>query len=236
NDYLARNERFVERERTFVNTASHELRTPVAVIDGAAEIGLQAGADADAARHQLLRIQRISRDMRQLIALLLALAKDPSRLAQASEPIELPRLLSDIIDDHRYLTAGKSLQLRLSAPEACRIVAPPGIVRAAIGNLLRNAIEHSGNGTIEVELRRDATVVIRDPGHGMSPEQVSAIYGRLARGGTLQGGGIGLDLIARLCEHLGWRLDIASDPAHGTVATLALRGRGGMARGLESGA
>ena len=236
NDYLARNERFVERERTFVNTASHELRTPVAVIDGAAEIGLQAGVDADAARHQLLRIQRISRDMRQLIALLLALAKDPSRLAQASEPIELPRLLSDIIDDHRYLTAGKSLQLQLSAPEACRIVAPPGIVRAAIGNLLRNAIEHSGNGTIEVELRRDATVVIRDPGHGMSPEQVSAIYGRLARGGTLQGGGIGLDLIARLCEHLGWRLDIASDPAHGTVATLALRGRGGMARGLESGA
>ena len=42
NDYLARNENFVERERTFINTASHELRTPVAVIDGAAEVGLHA--------------------------------------------------------------------------------------------------------------------------------------------------------------------------------------------------
>jgi len=226
NDYLRRNERFVERERTFINTASHELRTPLAVIDGATEIGLQPDAQAATARHQLLRIQRTVRDMKQLIALLLALAKDPSRLAQAGEPVDLPSLLAQIVDDHVYLTEGKSLQLRLSAPHACRIVAPPGIVRAAIGNLLRNAIEHSDNGTIDVELRGDATVVIRDPGHGMSPEQVSAIYGRLARGGAADGGGIGLDLIARLGEHLGWRLEIDSDPARGTVATLALRDSG----------
>ncbi len=225
NDYLQRNERFVERERTFIGTASHELRTPVAVIDGAAEIGLQAGADPGIARHQLLRIQRTARDMKQLIVLLLALAKDPSRLAQAGEPIDLPRLLAEIVDDHLYLTEGKSLRLQLTAPDACSLFAPPGIVRAAIGNLLRNAIEHSGNGTIRITLRPDATVVIRDPGHGMSPEQVSAIYGRLARGGAIEGGGIGLDLIARLCEHLGWRLDIDSDAATGTVATLRLRVR-----------
>ena len=225
NDYLQRNERFVERERTFIGTASHELRTPVAVIDGAAEIGLQAGADPGIARHQLLRIQRTARDMKQLIVLLLALAKDPSRLAQAGEPIDLPRLLAEIVDDHLYLTEGKSLRLQLTAPDACSLFAPPGIVRAAIGNLLRNAIEHSGNGTIGITLRPDATVVIRDPGHGMSPEQVSAIYGRLARGGAIEGGGIGLDLIARLCEHLGWRLDIDSDAATGTVATLRLRVR-----------
>ncbi len=233
NDYLRRNERFVERERTFVNTASHELRTPLAVIDGATEIGLQPGAETAAARHQLLRIQRTARDMKQLIALLLALAKDPSRLAQAGEPVDLPPLLAQIVDDHLYLTEGKSLQLRLWAPEACRIVAPPGIVRAAIGNLLRNAIEHSDNGAIDVELRRDATVVIRDPGHGMSPEQVSAIYGRLARGGTAGGGGIGLDLIARLCEHLGWRLEIDSDPSRGTVATLVLHASRDRAGGRE---
>lgn len=225
NDYLQRNERFVERERTFIHTASHELRTPVAVIDGAAEIGLQSMEHPAAVRRQLRRIQRTARDMERLIGLLLVLAKDPSRLAQASEPLELHALLPQIVDDHRHLTEGKSLELRLVSSTPCRIVAPPGIVRAAIGNLLRNAIEHSDSGAIDVALAADAIVTIRDPGHGMSPEQISAIYSRIARGSELQGDGIGLDLIARLCEQLGWRLDIQSDPERGTTARLGFDGK-----------
>jgi len=225
NDYLARNERFVERERAFVNTASHELRTPVAVIDGAAEVGLQVAANPPPTVQQLLRIQRTARDMAQLITLLLALAKDPSRLAQASEPIALDRLLPEIIEDHLHLTEGKALAVELAPPPPCTIVAPAGIVRAAIGNLLRNAIEHSDNGRIALRLDADGTVVIQDPGHGMAPEQVSAIYSQFARGGAPSAsGGIGLDLIARLCAHLGWTLDIRSGAESGTTATLGLRG------------
>lgn len=224
NGYLQRNEHFVERERTFINSASHELRTPIAVLTGAAELALQEAGDPAAVRHQLQRIQRMAQDMEQLVTLLLALAKDPSRLDQASEPVALETLLPGIVEDHRHLTEGKSLQLRLATVPAATIHAPPGIVRAAIGNLLRNAIEHSDSGTIDITLQADATVVITDPGHGMTPEQISTIWSQLARGGGVDGGGIGLDLIARLCEHLGWRLDIRSDPEHGTIATLALRG------------
>ncbi|HEY5613733.1 MAG TPA: ATP-binding protein, partial [Lysobacter sp.] len=67
------------------------------------------------------------------------------------------------------------------------------------------------------------TVTIEDPGHGMTPEEISAIHARMARsGGSRDGGGIGLDLIARLCEHLGWKLDIASAVERGTRTTLDL--------------
>ena len=48
---------------------------------------------------------------------------------------------------------------------------------------------------------------------------------RNQRGGTIEGGGIGLDLIARLCAHLGWTLEIRSDATTGTTATLKLRAR-----------
>jgi len=223
NDYLARNAQFVERERTFINTASHELRTPVAVINGAAELALQSGADLATMQHQLQRIQRSARDMEQLITLLLALAKDPARLAKASKPLALDALLPQIVDDHQPLTAGKLLQLQLAPLPRCDIHAPPGIVRAAVGNLLRNAIENSDNGRIDIRLHDDATVVIQDPGHGMSPERISEIYTRMAR--TDGGGGdsgIGLELISRLCEHFGWRLDLQSDPEQGTTAVLKL--------------
>ena len=63
-------------------------------------------------------------------------------------------------------------------------------------------------------------VEIADPGHGMTPEQISAIHARMARGGEREGAGIGLDLIARLCEHLGWTLDFDSQPQRGTTARL----------------
>lgn len=221
NDYLKRNDRFVERERTFIDSASHELRTPVAVIAGASEIALEQADVPPATRGQLARIQRTARDVEQLISLLLVLAKDPARLARTSDRVALDQLLPEIVDDHRHLTRDKDLVLSVVSLAPCEILAPLQIVQAAIGNLLRNAIEHSDRGEITIRLEAPATVVIDDPGHGMTPEEISAIYARLARGGgERHGGGIGLDLISRLCEHLGWQLDITSDEKRGTTTTL----------------
>jgi len=221
NDYLQRNDRFVERERVFIDTASHELRTPVAVISGAAELALQQSELPAGTRHQLTRIHRTARDVEELISLLLVLAKDPARLTQSDERVALDHLLPEIIADHLHLTRDKALTIALAPPPPCTIRAPLPIVHAAIGNLLRNAIEHSDRGEITVRLELPAKVVIVDPGHGMTPEEISAIYARVARGGGDRGDGIGLDLISRLCEHLGWRLQIDSDHGSGTTTTLA---------------
>src|SRR3546814_17554143 len=110
----------------------------------------------------------------------------------------------------RSLCAGKDLQLDLQPVPACELLAPLAIVQAAIGNLLRNAIENSDRGTISIALGRGGVVVIEDPGHGMSPEEISVIYARLARGGAggRHGSGIGLALCAPFCEQLARRLQV----------------------------
>jgi signal transduction histidine kinase len=223
NDYLRRNQSFVEREHAFIAISSHELRTPIAVIAGASELVLDQADVPSAARNQVARIHRTARKVEQLISLLLTLAKDPSRLADSSDRVALDQLLPEIVEDHRHLTRDKDLTLILEAMPSCDIVAPLTIVQAAIGNLLRNAIENSDRGEIRISLQADATVVIEDPGHGMSPEEISEIYARLARGGGRDGGGIGLELISRLCEHLGWNLAFSSVPGRGTRTTLRLR-------------
>ncbi len=224
NDYLRRNDRFVERERIFIDSASHELRTPIAVIGGASTLALDEPDLPAKARHQLNRIQRTARAVEQLIAVLLVLAKDPHRLARTSDRVALDQLLPEIVDDHRHLTSGKDLVLTLDPPPPCEIIAPLPIVQTAIGNLLRNAIENSDRGEIRVRLDADGLVTIDDPGHGMTPEEISAIYAKLARGGGDRGGGgIGIDLISRICEHLGWRLEIASGEGDGTQTTLRFR-------------
>ena len=222
--YLQRNQQFVEREQAFIAMASHELRTPVAVIAGAAELALEQADVPPPARNQILRIHRTARGVEELINLLLMLARDPARLAAVSEQMALEQLLPEIIEDHRHLTRDKDLELVLGSLPPCEIVAPAAIVQAAIGNLLRNAIENSDRGRIRVWLQADATVVMEDPGHGMSPEEISALYARIARGdGGRDGGGIGLDLIARLCDHLGWKLSFAASAQGGTRTTLGFK-------------
>jgi signal transduction histidine kinase len=222
NDYLRRQDAYVERERVFIDTASHELRTPIAIMAGASELALEQPGLPAPARQQVQRIHRTARDVERLIALLLTLAKDPARLSRSNEVVMLHELLPDIIDDHRHLLAGKDLSIVVDELLPCTVSAPLHIVQAAIGNLLRNAIENSDRGEIHIRLDADATVTLQDPGHGMTPEDISRIYAQLARGGSREGGGIGLDLLARLCEHLGWTLSIQSAPGRGTISRLRL--------------
>lgn len=222
NDYLRRQDAFVERERVFIDTASHELRTPIAVIAGASELALEQRGLPPPARHQVQRIHRTARDVERLIMLLLTLARDPARLSRNHDVVPLHELLPDIVDDHRHLMRGKALEIAMDDLAPSTVTAPLHIVQAAIGNLLRNAIENSDQGRIVVRLDADATVTIEDPGHGMTPEETSRIYAQMARGGGREGGGIGLDLLARLCEHLGWALSIQSAPGRGTISRLRL--------------
>ena len=226
NDYLGRNERYVERERQFVASSSHELRTPIAVVSGAAELALGRGDLPADARHQLDRILRTARGMEQLVVLLLVLARDPARIAASGDGFRLDALLPELVEDHRYLCAGKELELAVAPMPACTLHAPEAIVRAALGNLVRNAIEHSDRGTVSVSLDATGVVRIEDTGHGMAPEEVGALYARMAREAGSDdprgGDGIGLELIARLCEHLGWELRIEPRSPRGTRVLLDL--------------
>ncbi len=222
NDYLQRNDQFVERERVFISTSSHELRTPIAVITGAAELALEQPDVPDRARQQMQRVLRSAQGVEQLIQLLLVLAREPSRLAALNERIALDDLLPEIIEDHRYLMHGKDLQMALATLPRVDIIAPLGVVQAAIGNLLRNAIENSGRGEIRFALSDRGVVTLEDPGLGMRPEEIAAVYARLARGDRNEQSGIGLELIARLCEHLGWGLKIEPCTPRGTRVLLDL--------------
>ncbi|WP_374319446.1 sensor histidine kinase [Pseudoxanthomonas kaohsiungensis] len=223
NDYLERNAQFVERERVFITTASHELRTPLAVIGGATELALGNPALPAQARAQMQRVLRTAQDVEQLIQLLLVLAREPARLAALSEPVELDAVIRQVVEDHAHLLGDKQLAVEFELLAPCTVMAPPGVVRAAIGNLLRNAIESSDSGVVRVALSAAGVATIDDPGHGMSPEEISAIHARLARGtGDDRSEGIGLELIARLCEHLGWRLVFTTRQPQGTRVSLDL--------------
>ncbi len=220
NGYSQRIRDHIEREKEFINLASHELRTPIAVITNAMQVALEHDDTADTVRPYLERAHRTSVEMTELSNMLLALARDPARIQKEAREVDLAAELPSIIEDHSLVADNKELAILPQFQGPLVVDAPPQVVRAVISNLLRNAIENSDRGTILIHATGPTTLSIQDPGHGMSGEEMSALYTRLTRGGIVRSGGIGLGLIARLCQHFGWKLQLDSQVQGGTVASV----------------
>ena len=224
NRLLDRINGYVNRERKFIHTVSHELRTPIAVIAGAADVAATEATMPASAMKPLQRIRRATREIDHLIATLLILAKSPERLLEGATTFRLDELVREVVSDHEHLTRARSLELVADALEPVQLHTSERIAQIAISNLVRNAIEHSDMGVIRVSVSAAGVVAIQDPGHGMAADDISRLFTALARrGDDAVSHGIGLELIARICEHIGWTLDLQTQD-QGTRAVLDLRG------------
>ena len=211
NTYIKRNELFLEREREFINMASHELRTPLSVIDGVVKLSLDDSDLSGNTKNRLFRIQDSISNVNEMITLLLVLAKDPHRIKESSELIFLDQVLIEIIKEHRFLAENKNVSIALQDIARTEIFAPLQMVKCALGNLLRNAIEHSHGGDIFIKQGEGSTVIIENRNDQLTLQEISELYGRLARKNSRYGSGLGLDLISRLCTHCNWELSFIPD-------------------------
>ncbi|MDP3515066.1 MAG: HAMP domain-containing sensor histidine kinase [Sulfuritalea sp.] len=215
--YLARLAAFVERERSFAADASHELRTPLAVIRGAAEVlaedpGLDSGQ-----RERVARIERAAEEMAQLIAALLLLARED--YAPLDETCDATRLAAACIERYRTLAASRGTMLKLDAPATVELKVPPALFAIVIANLVHNAVAHTRDGVIAVALD-PASLTVRDSGSGIGDEALARVFERHYRGPESAGAGIGLFLVKRVCDRLGWQVALQSDLEKGTTVTL----------------
>ncbi|WP_128419558.1 sensor histidine kinase [Xanthomonas theicola] len=220
NDYMLRIKDFIARERTFINLASHELRSPIAVVLGSMEVALAHPDTTPALRPHLLRTAQTSRAMEELADMLLSLARDPDRTLRELQPVDIADELPRIVEDYAVIAKGKELSLSLEIAPDLNIAAPLQVVRSLIGNLIRNAIENSDRGTIRIYAEPPCTLMVQDCGHGMTDSEMARLHARIVRSGYTSTAGIGLALISRICAHFGWQFEMGSAPIRGTVAKI----------------
>lgn len=234
---LAPTRQAVERQNAFIAAASHELRSPLAVIkaslDAAAGPPLPPGQSAAllrAAGREADRMARLTDD------LLLLAGSDAHALACRLAPTELDTLCIELYDQFYLLAArsGHPLTLRLPEGAAPPVPADAGRLKQLLTVLLNNALDHTPPGTpVELALQLPANkkapvmLAVVDHGLGIPDAEKGHIFERFYRGDQSRTGkahfGLGLSIAAELARGHGARLTVQDTPGGGATFALALR-------------
>ncbi|MBT7333303.1 MAG: HAMP domain-containing histidine kinase [Gammaproteobacteria bacterium] len=214
----SRLEQFIERERTFTRDAGHELRTPIAVMKGSLDI-LENRTDRpiqDVKVHA--RMRRVVKDMETLLETLLLLAREEDVYASdnstnvnqvIAEEVELLQEFAEL--------QGNRIDWIEGADAHC--AAKPRVLGIIMSNLIRNALTYTQNGTVTICVEREF-VAVRDTGIGMSDDEMDKIFTAFYRSEAAKssghGQGLGLALVRRLVQQLGWTVEVSSQEQVGT--------------------
>ena len=213
--FLERLDGFVQREQSFTEAASHEMRSPLAVLQGATELLAEQTHEQPALARTVERIRRATRDMSDFTHTLLLLAREPESITSPGEQCDATEVAHRVIDEQRSLLSGKPVMLRCDCASPLPVAAPASLVKIVLSNLLRNSMAATEAGVIFCRTS-DRTIELRDSGGGIPEHAMGKIFDRNF---SLRpdGHGLGLHLTKRICDHFGWSIVLEST-ATGTVA------------------
>jgi two-component system OmpR family sensor kinase len=224
NQMLDRLQAAFAAQRTFIDDAGHELRTPITVIMG--QLELMGDDPGDRARTLAVvddELQRMSRMVDDL--LLLAKAEQPDFVER--EPVELSDFTTELLVKARTLG---DRGWRLDECAVGMVDLDPQRLTQAMLNLARNAVEHTDPGTEvaigSARLPGEVRLWVRDAGAGVAVEDEERIFGRFSRGGAARrrsdGAGLGLAIVTAVAEAHEGRVVLDNRPGEGARFELRL--------------
>ena len=236
NELLDRLETSFERQRRFIADASHELRTPVAILRGEAEVTLSKADRSPEEYRETLGIlrdesQRLTRIIEDLFTLTRA---DAGEYSLSPSDIYLDELAADVLRRARTLAIVKNITLSTTITPELPLRADEALLRRMLLNLLDNAIKYTQpGGKISLDCKKEGNeyvVSITDTGEGIPEEIRERVFERFFRvdkarsreEGTHGGAGLGLSIARWIAEaHLG-RLELTRSDATGSTFSVIL--------------
>jgi two-component system OmpR family sensor kinase len=224
NAMLDRLEAAFVTQRSFMDDAGHELRTPITIIRG----HLELLGDDPAEREEVVAIvtdelDRMSRQVDDM--LLLAKAERPGFLDR--EPIDLGTVSDEWLAKMRTLA---DREWRLGKRATGTVVVDRQRLTQAVMNLAENAARHTGTSGV-IELRTEdrngeVRITVADDGPGIAPEDQERIFERFARGVAgperSQSSGLGLAIVRAIADAHRGRVELVSQPGHGAAFTVVI--------------
>ena len=232
NDSLARLDDSFKRVHEFTLHASHELKTPLTVMCGEAEIASRdeslPSAERERAASQLDELRRLARIVDGLTLLAKA---DAGQITLAMEPVRLDELVRDNFADAQILAEPQGIKVELESCEEITVRADRHRLRQLLLNLADNAVKYNQpQGRVTMNLRRAdnmAEFTIANTGQGIPPEMLPRVFDRFFRGDpahsqTVDGCGLGLSIAQWIVTAHNGTIKIESATMKPTIVTVRL--------------
>jgi heavy metal sensor kinase len=232
NGVLERLDHAVGEMRQFSAALAHELRTPLTALRGEIELTMRqapaAGSDRSSLASQLEEIDKLRRLIDQLLTLARA---EAGEITIARDRVDLSAMSATLVDQLELVAEAKAIDLRCEAANGVVVQGDAQWLERLLLNLVDNAIKFTPEGgTVGVRVfsdAHDATIEVRDTGVGMSREVARHIFERFfradpARSPSSTGAGLGLSLVKWIVDRHGGRIQLASEPDHGSTFSVHL--------------
>ena len=219
----------------FFSNVSHEIKTPLAVIQNTAAL-LDDGTLTERQAEHVRTISRYARRLTDLITNILKLNKlEKQNIQPVSEPYDLCGQLAEcaLLSEDRW--EKKGLEFEADIEDQAIIEADADLLELVWNNLLSNAVKFTpagGTVTLRQSSRPDGVeVTVADTGCGMDAVTLERIFDKFYQGDTshsTQGNGLGLALVLRILRMVGGDISVSSRPGEGSAFTVKIPVRGGL--------
>lgn len=232
NEMLDRLERDINRQQKFVSDASHELRTPAAVIKGYIDfIETYGTADPTLLKENLQVIGSEAQNMQALLENLLFLSRtDQHRQKLHKKTLDLDDIVGDVMSKMKTVVKTHNVELLSNAP--AKIFGDETTIRQMLRIFLDNAVKYTPEGgSIKVSSTREGEKIflrISDTGIGIAPENRQKIFDRFFRidkedlVSEANGSGLGLSIAKWIADNHDIKISVDSELGKGTTFTLAI--------------
>ena len=217
-------------EKRFASDASHELRTPTAVILAECEYAKQNAKSTEDYAESIEVIERQARRMSELITKLLSITRMDQGTHQAAFERANLSELAEIVTDETAMAAGKAVELKKEIDGGVYANIDVGLMTRLVQNLVENAIKYTPEGGhVAVTLRRDGgelALSVADDGIGIAKEDLDKVWKRFWQADSSRsedgGSGLGLAMVKEIAQFHGGSVRVESEPGNGSTFTVFL--------------
>lgn len=219
--------------RELIANVSHDLRTPLAIINGYIEtLQIKKGELSEAAQDNYLKIIKTGAEkLSKLVSQLFEYSKLEARqVAPQKEPFSMTDLAMDLVAKYEVLCAEKQIEISMkSSDEVPLVFADIGLVERAIQNLMDNALKFTPQGgkiSLSVKgTKSDVRIAVADSGPGIKQNEQQMIFDRYRQAkkeGPSEGLGLGLAIVKKILELHDTTIQVISKPNEGSTFQFCL--------------
>ncbi len=233
NNMIDRLEKSFNSIKQFSMNASHELKTPLTIIRGEAELALRKERSAEYYIESLNNILKEAISMQNIIESLLLFAKlDSMSLSKDLSIVKINEVVKSVVDDFSHIAKKKNITILCECKTESKSAVNVSILKIIVSNILENAIKYTPKDkNIYVSLYEDNNlfkIVIKDEGCGIEEKKLNLIFEPFyrtdeAHNKDIEGYGLGLALVKKAVDILEGKIEIESKLKAGTTVTVSFK-------------